>query len=410
MLRSDAVGGQRTTVPAGLAKPKRRNQGAAFGRGVRGVAFCFTANSDMMRAMTKFWSTFWYRLFVTLFVLAGAELVLRLIAPDPFYYWKFRFQFVSPNAYVNHGEGLWTYRPNAALREVAVYAMPSPLAREPTLSVEFDCRMRSNNLGLLQDDDVLPGTPRTIVFGDSFASGQGGCPWFHRLQALRPQDRLVNAGLPGTGLDQWWRLFGHLKAQGVVADRVLLVAISNDFKRKAWTWPDTDLNCLDRGICTWDGTYSWQPVRSDETERELKKRTRERYTMRFSNYNAPSFWFLSLEQHSMFLKFLHNAVENLAGLFKPGNAGVLPQTDSALKGFKSLGVPVKVLLLTQKNETGRFANEADLTAAVATLNAQGVPHELCRLSHEDFLPLDGHPTAAGYDKVVACADRALSGN
>src|SRR5689334_14190078 len=185
------------------------------------------------------WSKLAYPLFVTLFVVIGAELALRIIAPDPFYYWKFRFQYVSPNAYVNRGEGLWTYRPNADLREVAVYGMPSPLKREPNFWVEFDCRMQSNNLGLLQDDDVLPGAPRTIVFGDSFTSGQGGCPWFHKLQARRPQDKLLNAGLLGTGLDQWWRLFEYLKAQGVVAERVLLVAISNDFKRKSWTWPDS---------------------------------------------------------------------------------------------------------------------------------------------------------------------------
>jgi hypothetical protein len=360
--------------------------------------------------MTKFWSTLKYPLFVTLFVLVGAELVLRAIAPDPFYYWKFRFQFVSPNAYINHAEGLWTYRPNTALREVGVYAMPSPFARAPTLSVEFDCRMRSNNLGLLQDDDISPGRPRTIVFGDSFTSGQGGCPWFYKLQARRPKDQLLNAGLLGTGFGQWWRLFEHLKAQGVIANRLLLVAISNDFKRKGWTWPDTDFNCLDRGSCTWEGVYSWQPVRADETESELLKRTRARYTMRFSNYGAVSFWFLSLEQHSAFLKFLHMAVENLGAFFVPGKAGVLPETEAALKGFKALGIPVKVLLVTQKNETGPLANEVDLAAAVATLKAHGVPHESCQLSHEDFLPLDGHPTADGYDKVVACADRALGGN
>ena len=321
-----------------------------------------------------------YGLGFALLMAIGLELMFRAVAFDPFYYWKFRFQFVSPNAYVNRGEGLWTYRPNTGLREVTVYAVPSPWARAPKLSVEFDCRMKSNNLGLLGNDDVLPGAPRTIVFGDSFTSGQGGCPWFHKLQARRPQDQLLNAGLLGTGFDQWWRLFEHLKTQGVVAERVLLVAISNDFKRKAWTWPETDFNCLDKNICTWDGPYSWSPVRAGESESELLKRTRERYAMRFSNYSALSFWLLSLEQHSMFLKFLHSAVENLAGLFMSGNAKTLPETDAALKAFKSLGVPVKVLLVTQKNETGRLANDVDLNAAVATLNAHGLGHELCRLT------------------------------
>jgi hypothetical protein len=358
--------------------------------------------------MAKVLSRTAYGLWVALFVVVGLELVFRIVAFDPFYYWRFRFQFVSPDSYVNRAEGVWTYRPNAAVREVAVYGMPSPFASEPALTVEFDCRMRSNNFGLLQDNDIPPETPQTIVIGDSFTSGQGGCPWFHRLQARRPGDQLLNAGLLGTGFEQWWRLLEYLKAQGVAVKDVLIIAISNDFKRNAWTWSDLDLNCINRDICTWDGPYSWQPVRSDETQAELFARTRERYARRFSNYSAVSFWFLSLEQHSMFLKFVHIAVENLASLVKSGKTGGnLPGTEAALKAFKALGVPVRVLLVTQKNETGMLGNEVDAAAAVASLNAHGLAYDWCRLSHDDFLSIDGHPTAAGYDKVVACADRAL---
>ena len=214
----------------------------------------------------------------------------------------------------------------------------------------------------------------------------------------------------GAGFDQWWRLFEYLGKQGVRANRVLIIAISNDFKRKAWTWTATDLDCINRRICNWDGPYSWQPVRSDETQDELFTRTRARYTMRFSNYSALSFWFLSLEQHSLFLKFVHIAVENLAGMIKSGKTGgIFPETEAALKSFKALGIPVKVLMVTQRNETGMLGNEADTSAAIATLTAHGVPYESCRLNHDDFLSIDGHPTAAGYDKLMACADRALGG-
>lgn len=192
----------------------------------------------------------------------------------------------------------------------------------------------------------------------------------------------------------------------MVAERVLLVAISNDFKRKTSVWPRSDFDCLDRGICIWDGVYSWQPVRTDETESELLARTRARYAMRFSNYSAVSFWFLSLEQYSYFLKFLHIAVENIANLARFVAGGILPETEAALKAFKALGIPVEVLLVTQRDEIGTLGNEADATGAVAVLKAHGLPHEWCRLNYDDFLPIDGHPSTAGYDKLVACADRA----
>ena len=145
--------------------------------------------------------------------------------------------------------------------------MPSPLVREPKLSVEYDCRMRSNNLGLLQDDDVLREEPRDHRLRRQFYGRPGRCPWFYKLQARRTKDRLLNAGLQGTGFAQWWRMFEYSKTQDVVAKRVLLVAISNDFKRKGSAWPEKDFNCLDRGECAWEGVCSLQPVRPTRRKR-----------------------------------------------------------------------------------------------------------------------------------------------
>ena len=350
-----------------------------------------------------------YWLGVVIFVPLAVELLLRLIAVDPFYYWQYRFQFMSPNVLQNRGEGVWTYRPHSAIREVAVYGLPSGFSKQPRLTVEFDCRMRSNNLGLLGDDDVLPGTPVTLVLGDSFTTGQGGCPWFPRLQARRPQDKLLNAGLIGTGVDQWWRLLDLLRKQGVRIDRVLIVGISNDFKRKAWNWTDADLDCINNGNCVIEGSYAWQGVRADETQDELIARTRERYAKRYGHYSIWSFGGLHLEHHSMFLKFVHTAIDNVAAMLKAARAGPPANTDAALGAFKALGVPVKVLMVNQRNEVGALGNEADAKAAEAMLAKHGLPFTWCRLNETDYLAIDGHPTSAGYDKVVACADQALDG-
>jgi hypothetical protein len=347
-----------------------------------------------------------YGLGFALLMAIGLELMFRAVAFDPFYYWEYRFQYISPNSLENRSEGVWTYRPNTAIREVSVYGLPQLISTQPTLAIEFDCPMRSNNLGLLQDNDIAPGTPVTLVLGDSFTSGQGGCPWFHKLQARRPQDRLLNAGLFGTGVDQWWRLLEYLRKQGVVVERVLMISISNDFKRRIWNWTPVDLDCIDRNVCAVEWRYSWQGVRTEETADELLARTRERYARRFSKYNAVSMWFFSLLNHSLFLKFLHISVENVVNLVK--SVGVLPQAESSLDKFRTSGVPVKVLMVTQRNETGLLGNEGDASAAEASLKAHGLAYEWCRLDHGDYLQIDGHPTAAGYDKLMACADRALN--
>src|SRR5437868_1984954 len=115
----------------------------------------------------KFLSRTAHGLGITLVDAIGVELMFRLAASDPFYYWDYRFQYISPDSVENRAEGVWTYRPNASIREVSVYGLPSLVSSEPKLTIEFDCPMRSNNLGLLQDDDIAPGTRVTLVLGDS---------------------------------------------------------------------------------------------------------------------------------------------------------------------------------------------------------------------------------------------------
>ena len=150
-----------------------------------------------LRRAWLWWSS--YLLGACLFVILGLEALLRIAFADPDYYWHNRFLFVSPNAFSNHDDSFWTYRPDVTIREVGIYGAAALFSTKPRMLVEYDCRMRSNNLGLLQADDIQRGAVATVVMGDSFAVGQAGCPWFDRLQQRRPSDRLVNAALPGIG-------------------------------------------------------------------------------------------------------------------------------------------------------------------------------------------------------------------
>src|SRR5690348_2672585 len=144
-------------------------------------------------------------------VVCSLEVLLRLVFSEPDMYWPYRFLFVSPNVYQNRDNQFWTYRPHMMIREAAVYAIPRPLQAQPKVIVEYDCYMKSNNLGLLQNDDIEPGSTVTMVIGDSFTAGQGGCPWFHRLQVRRETDHLLNGGAMGTGFGHWRRLVEYLQ-------------------------------------------------------------------------------------------------------------------------------------------------------------------------------------------------------
>jgi hypothetical protein len=353
-----------------------------------------------------------YLLYVVIFVVAGLEILLRLSYSDPAYYWNDRFLFVSPRVLENHREGVWTYRPHVAIREVAVYALPTASVFGTRFVVEYDCRAQSNNLGLLQSNDVQPGVTATIIVGDSFTAGQGGCPWFDRLQSLRRDEPLVNGGLMGTGVAQWRRLVLHFQQQGLVVGRVLVIAISNDFKRWVWNWKAEELACLDDGACPPDyHSGLWLPVADEESHARLIERSAVRLAQRFPNATVVDSLKRFLRYYSFVYKFGDHANETVKALIRGGckdcTDTIRLENEAGLKALKELGVPLHVLLIPQRNETGLWWQQPDTDAAVAMLQRHGVAYSWCRLTAADFLKLDGHPTHEGYDKIIACAHQAL---
>jgi hypothetical protein len=337
---------------------------------------------------------------------------LRILYSDFDIHTEYRFPFYSPNSIQNRAPGVWTYRPNTRIREVAVYETPSLFPLQPRFNVEYDCFMQSNNWGLLQERDIDSNHSWTLILGDSFTAGEGGCPWFDRLQARRPDDHLVNAGFIGSGLAQWDLLLKYLCQRGLRIRRVLMIAIGNDFQRLPFNWPQPILDCLDRDSCPpADRDGMWTPVRMDETHAELEMRGRVRFSKRFGNMGRKDLMTLYIERNSYLYKFVSRARQTaktlIRGARKPGGTRIPPSANAALDSLQALHVPFRVLMVSEKDEAGWLDKNSDSRAAEAALKAHRIPYSWCRIPRSGFMRNDMHPNRAGYDKLVACADAAL---
>lgn len=99
---------------------------------------------------------------------------------------------------------IFTYKPNAVIHAEAFYDIKN------TLLKEYDYQFKTNNLGLVQGQDVDLNKDSLLLLGDSFTEGQGASPWFERLiQAKQNGLQLINGGLLGTGFEQWGLLHDH---------------------------------------------------------------------------------------------------------------------------------------------------------------------------------------------------------
>jgi hypothetical protein len=350
-----------------------------------------------------------FLVYLLVVVIIGLEIALRLFFFDPNYYWKHRYFFASQGAFVNIDENLWTYQPDRKVRSVAVYGFPvSSFLPAARYRIEYDCTHTTNNLGLVQERDVRPGEHATLVLGDSFTEGQGGCPWFDKLAKRVDGALLINGGLLGAGPVQWRELVSYLLEKGVQIDRMLVIAISNDFKRGEFNWSQSELDCVNLWKC--DSANSVQPLRPDESAQSILERSRQMAKSRHDTFD----WKIA---HDLMMRWSY-AYTFLFGVISQAFLHVTdqdhdtlhPAATEAFSWLLRLGKPLKVVLVPQRDEVGMRQKNHDTILVEQFLNRNSVSFDWCMLSGKHFLPLDGHPNAAGYDVLSRCVEAHLRSN
>ncbi|MEP4340409.1 MAG: hypothetical protein ABJ042_00335, partial [Lentilitoribacter sp.] len=167
--------------------------------------------------------------------------IIGLFVFDNRYYWEQRYLSISQNSLTNKqiktedGENtIWTYYPNSEIRYFGVYADFFGA------HVEYDCTFETNSLGFINTGPVNQSADYLVV-GDSFTEGQGGCPWL-TAAALNSDPNfaelsILNGGQQGAGILTFEKII-ELHEQAVSIENLVIIAISNDFKRgDIFKWP-----------------------------------------------------------------------------------------------------------------------------------------------------------------------------
>ncbi len=296
----------------------------------------------------------------------------------------------------NHGD-IFTYVPHDDIRSLTVYLS------DRSFDVEYDYRFRTNNYGLVQDDDVVPSRPSLLLLGDSFTEGQGAAPWFRQLATRNRTDsyQLINGGLLGTGFAQWWLLDRHLQTFGVNVKKLLVVFISDDYARLPGLVSESVLRCLRSStFCREQSDYFRLP-----SAQELPQWVADVRTLRDNDIGSV---------HHLLQRAL-GALPATHQVYQYAKAKLLLDDGPAKQGsraaifafIKEHGVDnVAFVHLPQKDETSG-PNGLGLEARRAIKDAGGKLYDgfkMCGLTPADYFVHDGHPNARGYDKIARCVD------
>jgi hypothetical protein len=239
--------------------------------------------------------------------------------------------------------------------------------------------------------------------GDSFTEGQGAEPWFRQLAAQTENlpYQLVNGGLFGTGFEQWEKLAHYLSAQSVQIRKLVVIFISDDYRRNVWNFSEQDLRCLQSlSSCRGDELYLRLPsapelaatldkIRNNrETpRRRLAQRGRVLLPASFRVYDYLRAEFLldveTAKRHS------HAAIADLINEYGAENVVFmhLPQKDE----------------VNEPDELGREARRSIQEAGGKLYDG----FKLCGLTAADYHIHDSHPNAQGYGKIANCVSQVL---
>lgn len=329
------------------------------------------------------------------------ELAFRLISPSSdseARVHRLIYFFDGPGTvFRDYGE-TFTYVLDSKIRVVTIFYS------DDHFGTEYDYFMHTNNFGLVEDADIVPGQPSLLVLGDSFTEGVGAEPWFRTVspEIAKLGYQPINGGIGGTGFSSWRKLEQNLTAADIDVKKLVVLFISDDYRRPAWNVTPGELRCFaDLSRCrVQEGVFfRYRLPPAGQLPTYIAKIRAARQTTLRARGRA-------------LLPGTYRVYENAKQLFRPSPQAVKDERgekesrsaiDELIKTYGSGNVAF--LHLPVKEELDKGPGELGVKARRTIQQAGGKLFDgfrLCGLVAGDYHPHDLHPNSRGYAKIAAC--------
>ncbi|NJL07391.1 MAG: hypothetical protein HC900_03350 [Methylacidiphilales bacterium] len=281
--------------------------------------------------------------------------------------------------------------------------------------LEFKYKIKTNNLGLVQSNDIESCDNCELILGDSFTEGLGYEPWFNDIENYYSETgrRFVNGGILGTGPLHWEILARHLQDDFSISfERVNVIFIGADIVRNLWNFGDAQVECLQSAVCP-PGRSGLGDFHGYDFNGKDDAAIIEDVSRIYANTKIIHSIGLHREivMRSAFLYNLYLVIKNhMAGSsasidslsFKSLEDRNLETIDRLTRSGKKPGF---AMLVNAKHEAGKSDKpEWDINSAysIKWFAQRGYDLHTCELSQEEFRKYDMHPNKNGYNKIKNC--------
>lgn len=339
--------------------------------------------------------------FLFFFIIITILEVVGYFTHDNNYYFDQRYITQSTDSIVNEistDTPFWKYKPLTKIRSTGIYTSFIEA------KLEYDCIFKTNKYGFV-NTGKFNGIADFLILGDSLTEGHGGCPWLTEetidLEPNLKNIKILNGGFMSAGIRKFEQVLYYARNVAKVK-KLIIIAISNDFKRDGPSKWHVDRDCYGRQVCSSVDYFYFRKFSTSiaKLKAESKQRRKERGPNILSEFSRYSFTIRTIINYKkIFSNYLF--AENVEKIKSREKS--FQKNFNALSRIHELYPDLSIILVPTRDEVGMFGKKnKDSQFIEKHLKKENIKFNWCDLKGNDFLPLDGHPNKVGYKKMFQC--------
>jgi len=345
-----------------------------------------------------------------LFALFATELLLRNYY-DKYSnkYWLERYNVFQEGKVFQNFDNFFKYFPNKSILLETYYYI------EENFIKEYSYTIKTNNFGLVQENNIQKKKPSILFLGDSITEGQGAFSWIDKFNGSFKNLQIINGGILGTGPEQFELMENHI-SKNFDVKKVIVIYIGPDLRRGIWTVPKKTMKCLNNHqICNGDERFYGFPFGKKPIIPFLTKLQKYRSKKLKKNKSFNSIKKIR-RKIRFFLKdlYIFKLPESVIKkkFYKSKNKEIINSFKSLNKLFIKYQENIIFIRIMTKNET--INNKATYESVYTEnyIKEFTNKHFTCDFDGDSksFHKYDTHPNAFGYDKLYKCVKEIISKN
>ncbi len=314
------------------------------------------------------------------------------------YDYKNRYMIFSEGKTFNNVDNFFTYHPNQKITAANYYY------KEGKFLDVYKYDIYTNNLGLVQKNNLNKKTPSILFLGDSFTEGQGSKSWINNFDGMHNEYQIINGGLLGTGFQQFELMDNHLKNYNI--KKVFVLFIGDDLRRDIFQFNKGQLECLnDHQLCLGTEGFYGFPISKEDPSLFLKNLR----IKQISNYQKNKQTFKSLRRN------IKSKITNLniikipneflkTNFYKSKNEKILRNFDSITNLINKYNENIYFIHLKMKGEIINGKKSYESIYAQKYIKNLSKNYFECKFENNlnYFFEYDEHPNKEGYDNLYNC--------